>query len=70
MRMHWSTTLADKVGAVAPQSECDTRGDPHPLVDTLADSLAEGDVETLGDRVSVTHAMVKSLADAVAEVAP
>ena len=55
---------------MAPHSECDTRGDLHPLVDTLADSLAEADVETLGDRVSVTHAMVKSLADTVAEVAP
>ena len=38
--------------------------------DTLADSLAGVDVETLGDTVSDVHALVKSLTDTVAEVAP
>ena len=36
---------------------------------TLADSVAEVDVETLGDTVSDAHALVESLAKTVAEVA-
>ena len=47
-----------------------TRGDAGTLVDTLADSLAEVDVEMLGDTVSDADAPVELLADTVAEVAP
>ena len=47
-----------------------TRGDAQSLFDTLADSLEGVDVETLGDTVSDVHALVKSLTDTVAEVAP
>ena len=47
-----------------------TRGDAEALVDTLADSLAEVDVEMLGETLSDAHALVESLADTVGEVAP
>ena len=43
--------------------------DAQVLVDSLADSLAEVDVEMLGDTLSNAHALVETLADTVAEVA-
>ena len=43
--------------------------DAQALHDTLADSLAEVDVETLGDTLTDAHALVVTLADTVAEVA-
>ena len=47
-----------------------TRGDAQSLFDTLADSLAEVDVETLGDKLSDAQTLVELLADTVAEVVP
>ena len=43
--------------------------DAQVLVDSLADSLAEVDVEMLGDTLSDAHALVETLADTVEEVA-
>ena len=38
-------------------------------METLVDSLAEVDIETLSDTLSDAHPLVESLADTVAEVA-
>ena len=46
-----------------------TRGDAQALVNTLADSQAEMDVETLGDILIEPEALVEKLADKVGEVA-
>ena len=43
--------------------------DAQALHDTLADSLAEVDAETLGDTLSDAHPMVETLADMVEEKA-
>ena len=79
MRRHWSTRwltfgstglqLGDSQSEVVAQSEGDTRGDAHSLVDNLPDTLAEVEEETLGDTLSDAQALVKALADTVAEVA-
>ena len=55
---------------MAPETEGATLSDAQSLVDTLADSLAEVDLETLGDTLSDPHALFESLADTIAEVAP
>ena len=47
----------------------DTWGDAHSLADTVDDSLVEMEAETLSDTVSDAHAVVKSRADTVREVA-
>ena len=47
----------------------DTRDDPQALVDTLADSLPEVEIETLGDTLSDGQAPVERLTHTVAEVA-
>ena len=43
-----------------------TRGDAHPLVDKMADLLAEVETETLGDTLSDAQTLVKSLANRIA----
>ena len=45
-----------------------TRGDAQAVVDSLPDSLAEVDVEMLGDTLSFAHALVKSLAETLEEM--
>ena len=50
-------------------SERDTRGDAHSLVDNLADTLAEMDEKTLGNTLSHAEALVERLFDKKAEVA-
>ena len=51
------------------QSEGDTRGDAHSLVDNLADTQAEMEEKTLGNTLSHAEALVERLADTIAEVA-
>ena len=46
-----------------------TRDDAQALVDSLADSRAEVDVEMLSDTLSDAHALVETLADTIEEVA-
>ena len=50
-------------------SERDTRGDAHSLVDNLADTFAEMEEKTLGNTLSHAQALVEKLADKKAEVA-
>ena len=47
-----------------------TRGDAQAVADSLGDWLVEVDVEMLGDILSDAHALVESVADTVAVVAP
>ena len=46
----------------------DANGDPHALVDNLADPVPEVDAVTLGDQRGDAHPLVDTLADTVAEM--
>ena len=50
-------------------SERDTRGNAHSLVENLTDTLAEMEEKTLGNTLSHAEALVERLADKKAEVA-
>ena len=60
--------MAYKVFRGGGRSAWRNTDDSHALVDTLADSLTEVDVETLADALSDAYALVESLADTVAQV--
>ena len=60
----------DSLPDTLPEVEAvgDTRSDPHSLVDTLSETLAEVEAVTLGDTRGDAHALVDTLADTLGEV--
>ena len=68
MRTHWSTLWLTRFQRCKRLDLATPAAIRDPLVDTLADMLAEVEMVTLGYTRSDTHTLVDILADTLAEV--